>query len=73
MKPSVGRIVHMTRFGKCNAAIVFEVDPLTLSPEIGTDLVGLTVFPECASLSPIAVGESGVNGTWHWPERVEEH
>jgi hypothetical protein len=72
MKPSVGRIVHFRRFDKCYAAIITDVNVEQPSPHMGLEPVQLTVFPDCTSIKPIAHGESKSNGTWHWPERVEE-
>jgi hypothetical protein len=78
MKPSVGRIVHLvSRAGKCLAAIVTDVDPVT--PPVGNeagfyiDQVAVTAFPGAVDVSP--VGFDGAQrphpGTWHWPERAE--
>jgi hypothetical protein len=70
MQPSVGRIVHFRRYDKCWPAIICDVDVPAPSPHMGSELVQLTVFPDCTSMSPIAHGDPPSNGTWHWPERV---
>jgi hypothetical protein len=66
MKPSVGRIVHVTlphTDGRCVAAIVTRVDEVD-----GKFYVEVCAFgqPEAAHMT------SAGPDNWHWPERVDE-
>lgn len=67
MKPSIGRIVHLRHNGRCVAAIITAVGD--------NDHANLTVFDfdrlPGFSPGPIAYSAMNLQGTWHWPERVE--
>lgn len=77
-QPSVGRIVHYRSYGtpggeytpRCRAAIVTD------APRGDSDLIALAVLnPEGMFFNryvPQAEDEQR-GGTWHWPERTEEH
>lgn len=67
MKPSIGRIVHYTAWGGCQAAIITAVHPEPADLES----VGLTTFPGAVDRHPVPHDEGKSNGSWHWPERVE--
>lgn len=76
MKPTVGRIVHVVRDGKCLATIVTGVEEekmedgtyVILGAVFLTDVVHYTqkIEPWTCRYS-----ENKEPGTWHWPEREE--
>lgn len=79
-KPSVGRVVHYVSYGtpggeytsRCRAAIVTEITDCNAH----TECVGLFVAnPTGLFLNqhiPHNETSQQREGTWHWPERVEE-
>lgn len=71
MKPSIGRIVHLTTDDGCTAAIVTRVPD-----EYGCDL--FVMRPRLSDWFYVRASEdkkqgsepnNGTPGTWHWPER----
>ncbi len=66
--PSVGRVVHFTWNGRCNAAIITNV--YTTSEGEPTDVVSLTVFEPGLSPFMTTAGRASGEGNWHWPEYV---
>lgn len=80
MPASVGRIVHYVSFGTsggeypstCRAAVVTEVPADVADPQI----IGLAVFnPTGVFFNPTIPHDefTRAGGTWHWPERHEQH
>lgn len=66
MKPTVGRIVHVTHRGTlgCNAAIVTSV---------GHNYIGLVEFRDPRRYGePVVATSFAAEGAWHWPEREQE-
>lgn len=79
MKPSIARIVHVvyTRAEEdhsdlCNAGLVVAVGDGTPGRGALGD-IDCWVFGNgwMSFVSDVAYSEDHVNGTWHWPERVE--
>ncbi|MDJ0463189.1 hypothetical protein [Streptomyces sp. H27-C3] len=81
-QPSVGRVVHYRTYGtpggeflpECRAAIVTETDK-HLDTD-GRTRIGLAVLnPEGLYFNRGCPQDNDATrvGTWHWPERTEEH
>lgn len=82
MKPTVGRIVHYRSYGtpggeyhsECRAAIVTHVH-WDATPD-GRDIeevVSLAVMNPEGMFFNQDVRPGTTGGTWHWPEREEDH
>lgn len=71
MKASIGRVVHFTDEGECQAAIVIDVNDDNVDLAVFDKRHGYQQHREVFS-DPVTVGQAWNNGQWHWPERIDE-
>ncbi len=66
MKPSIGRIVHVTTDS------AGTVEPAIITRVWTENCINVTLFPDCADPHPMTSLVQG-NGTheWYWPPRVD--